>query len=138
MTCTFFGHNDSPPEVRGKIRDTLIYLIEQRGADMFYVGDHGNFDRMALSVLRELCAVYPHIRFYVALAYLPEKDPGYPTTFPEGIEKAPKRFTISYRNKWMVNQADVVVAYVKRSYGGAAQFVKSAEKKKKEIINLAE
>lgn len=137
MTCTFFGHNDTPQDIRGKLKDKLIYMIENRGADLFYVGDHGNFDRAAISVLRELCAIYPHIRYYVVLAYLPVNDPGYPTLFPEGIENVPKRFAISYRNKWLVNNSDAVIAYIRRSYGGASQFAKSAEKKKKEIINLA-
>lgn len=137
MTCTFFGHNDTPQDIRGKLKDTLIYMIEKRGADLFYVGDHGNFDRAAISVLRELCVIYPHIRYYVVPAYLPESDPGYSTLFPEGIENVPKRFAISYRNKWLVNNSDAVIAYIRRSYGGAAQFAKSAEKKKKEIIDLA-
>ncbi len=137
MTCTFFGHNDTPQDIRGKLKDTLIYMIENRGADLFYVGDHGNFDRAAISVLRELSRAYPHIRYYVVPAYLPESDPGYPTLFPEGIENVPKRFAISYRNKWLVNNSDAVIAYIRRFYGGAAQFAKSAEKKKKEIIDLA-
>ena len=136
MTCTFFGHNDTPPSIRGTLKDVLIYMIENRGADLFYVGDHGNFDRAAISVLRELSKIYP-IHYYVVPAYLPTKDPGYPTIFPEGIEKTPKRFAISFRNRWMPANSDVVVAYVNRSYGGAAQFVELAEKRKKEIINLA-
>lgn len=137
MTCTFFGHNNTPPEIRGKLKDLLIYMIENRGADLFYVGDHGNFDRAAISVLRELSGVYPQIHYYVVLAYLPTKDPGYPTLFPEGIEKTPKRFAISFRNRWMTINTDAVIAYVNHSYGGAAQFVELAKKRKKEIINLA-
>lgn len=137
MTCTFFGHNDTPYNIRDKLKDTLIDLIENRGANLFYVGDHGNFDRAAISVLRELSGVYPQIRYYVVLAYFPTKDPGYPTIFPEGIEKTPKKFAISLRNRWMATNSDAVIAYVKRSYGGAAQFVEFAKKRKKEIINLA-
>ncbi len=137
MTCTFFGHSDTPPTVREQLKDTLITLIETRGADLFYIGNHGGFDRMAEGVLRELSAVYPHIKYYVVLAYLPTKPGSSPPLFPEGVETVSKRFAINFRNKWMVDNSDLIVAYVNRSYGGAQQFTALAERRKKRIINLA-
>lgn len=87
MTCTFFGHSDTPAEIRGILKETVINLIENQGADLFYVGNHGSFDRIAGSVLKELSSIYPHIRYYVVLAYLPTSDyKDIPTLFPEGIE----------------------------------------------------
>lgn len=56
MTCTFFGHANTPLEIRDKLKTTLIDLIENRSVDLFYVGDKGNFDKLALSVLREISA----------------------------------------------------------------------------------
>lgn len=111
-------------------------MIENRSADLFYVWDKGNFDRLALSVLRELAAVY-HIRYYVVLAYMPTEKCDYPTLFPEGIENAPKRFAIDFRNRFMVKQSDIVVSYVNRDFGGAAKFVDAARKMGKNIINLS-
>lgn len=137
MTCTFFGHSNTALEIRDKLKATLIDLIENRSVDLFYVGDKGNFDRLALSVLREIGAVYP-IRYYVVLAYLQKEKTDYPTLFPEGIETVPKRFAINFRNKFMVEQSDIVVAYITHSFGGAAKFVEMARKKKKTVINLAE
>lgn len=137
MTCTFFGHANTPLEIRDKLKATLINLIENRSVDLFYVGDKGNFDRLALSVLREISAVYP-IRYSVVLAYLPKEKSDYPTLFPEGIETVPKRFAINFRNKFMVEQSDMVISYITRSYGGAVKFVEMAHKKKKTVINLAE
>ena len=46
------------------------------------------------------------------------------TTYPP-LEENPKRFAITKRNEWMVEQADVVVAYVKHDWGGAAAAVAS-------------
>ena len=59
------------------------------------------------------------------------------TILPEGIETVPKRFAITYRNKWMLSHADVVVTYITRdSASGAAQFRNLAEKSGKKVINL--
>lgn len=139
MTCTFFGHSDTPAEIRGRLKETVIDLIENHGADLFYVGSHGSFDRISASVLKELSSIYPHIRYYVVLAYLPTSDyKDIPTLFPEGIETVPKRFEINFRNKFMVEQSDTVIAYITHSYGGAAKFAEMAHKKKKTVINLAE
>lgn len=44
---------------------------------------------------------------------------------------------ISYRNKYMVRESNVILCYISHSWGGAAQFVEYAEKQGKEIINLA-
>ncbi len=138
MICTFFGHRDSPDKIRDKLRETVVKLIEERDVTKFYVGNNGNFDRMALSVLKELSGVYPQINYYVVHAYLPEKggEDFEHTVYPEGIETIPKRFAIDYRNRWMVGQADVVVAYVRRSYGGAAKFLDLAERQGRMVINL--
>ena len=138
MVCAFFGHRDAPIEIRDKIKETVINLIEEIDVTKFYVGNNGDFDRMALSVLKELSEMYPQIDYYVVYAYLPEKggDDFEHTIYPEGIETVPKRFAIDYRNRWIVGQADIVVAYVRRAYGGAAKFVNMAERQGKDVINL--
>lgn len=48
---------------------------------------------------------------------------------PEGIERVPKRFAISWRNNWMLEHSDYVVACVTHSWGGAAQYVEKAKKR---------
>lgn len=108
----------------------------------FYVGNQGNFDRMVICCLKELKEQY-NINYAVVLAYLPHNkqsgnDNFTNTILPDGIETVPIRFAISYRNKWMIEQSDYVIAYVKFSLGGAAQFMNIAEKKKKVVINIAQ
>ena len=141
MTVTFFGHKDTPKNTEPTLRTTLVDLIENHGADVFYVGNNGSFDTMVRRQLEALSQVYP-ITYSVVLAYLPTKKSEYDdyarTLLPEGIETVPKRFAISYRNKWMIQQSDVVVTYVIHGFGGAAQFKALSEKQGKTVIELSE
>lgn len=140
MICTFFGHSDTPETIKLMLKATITELMEKENVTDFYVGNHGNFDRMAISILSELAKTW-NIRFYVVLAYQPtEKDADYlaHTVLPDDIETVPPRFTINYRNKYMIENADIVITYVKHSWGGAAKFKLMAEKKHKRIIELGE
>lgn len=139
MTVTFFGHSDAPAMLREKLKDVLIDLITNRGANLFYVGNNGNFDRLALSALKELKNIYSNIEYRVVLAYMPAADSAkhVDTEYPEGIEFVPKRFAICFRNKWMIEHSNVVVTYVIHGYGGAAKFAGLAWEKGKMIWNIA-
>ncbi len=140
MTCTFFGHRDTPPTVKPLIRQVIINLIEQRGVTRFYVGNQGNFDTMARTLLVELAQTYP-IRYDVVLAYLPkENDPsldGSHAILPDGFEAVPPRFAIDHRNRWMLDRSDVVVTYV-RYPGGAGKYKALAERKGKTVVEISE
>lgn len=141
MTCTFFGHRTVTKGIEPTLRSTLTDLIENHNVTLFYVGNQGEFDAIVLRVLTDLARQYP-IRYFVVLAYLPEKTAAGPDTahtlLPSGIESVPKRFAISYRNRWMTEQADYVVTYVTNTVAsGAAQFKKSAIKKGKTVLELA-
>ena len=141
MTVTFFGHKDTPKEIEPTLRATLVDLIENHGATEFYVGNNGNFDAMVRRQFENLSQTYS-ITYNIVLAYIPTKKSEYDnysnTILPEGIETAPKRFAISYRNKWMVEQSDIVITYVARTYGGAWQFKGMAERQRKTVIELSE
>ena len=140
MVCTFFGHKDTPKEIEPTLRSTLIDLIENKNVNVFYVGNNGNFDTMVRRQLEDLSHTYP-ITYNVVLAYLPTEKNKYDnltnTIYPEGLETVPKRFAISWRNKWMIQQSDIVVTYVTHSFGGAVQFKVLAERHGKTIINLS-
>ena len=144
MTCTFFGHRDTSMEIGPILRETLLDLIENKNVTLFYVGNNGNFDYMVRKHLNILKKEYPFINYIIVLAYMPDKKvksdyaDDFETIYPEVLEKAPVKFAISKRNKWMIEQSDYVVTYVKHSIGGAAKFKKLAEGKRKEVINIAE
>ena len=141
--CTFFGHQNTPNSIRPKLKQTLEELIVKHDVSMFYVGNHGQFDALVKSVLQELKIVYPHIEYAVVLAYMPKLEQNdssvdFTDSFlPEGIETVYPRYAISWRNKWMLRQADYVVTYVTHSWGGAAQFEQLAKRQHKTVIKLS-
>ncbi|MBQ2759126.1 MAG: hypothetical protein IJE93_05100 [Clostridia bacterium] len=141
MTVTFFGHSDTPLSVENSLHLILIDLIENHGAVNFYVGNNGNFDMIVRKQLEELSAIY-NIRYSIVIAYYPNQtdtpNEEINTIYPEGLETVPRRFAISWRNKWMIKQSDTVVTYVKRNFGGATQFRELAQKQGKQVINLWE
>ena len=144
LTVTFFGHKDAPISIQNHLINILTDLIEHKGANIFYVGNHGNFDRLVQAVLSQLESKYPHIRYFIVLAYMPrqtdstrQSDQSH-TIFPYEMATAIPKFAISKRNQWMLQKSDVVVTYVTHSYGGAATFKQLAISRKKQIIELAE
>lgn len=142
MTCCFFGHKDAPSSIYNKLEEAIEKVITDQGVTSFLVGNQGHFDSMALKALRCMKEKYPHISYNVALAYMPsEKEEWNPyefgeTMLPEGIEGVHPRYAISWRNKWMVNESDMVIVYITHSWGGAARYVEMAEKKGKQITSL--
>jgi len=135
---TFCGHGDfyGGKDVRDWLLETVEKLISQ-GADDFLLGGYGGFDACAASVVWELKKQHPEIRSTLVLPYLDRQVDASKydcTTYPP-LEKVPKRYAISKRNEWMVNEADTVVAYVTHDWGGAATTLAYAKRKKKEIIN---
>ena len=139
-SCTFFGHRNCSESIKPKLREVLIDLILKHDVDMFYVGHQGQFDAMARSVLRDLVAIYPQTHYAVVLAYMPGKQNEYDdysdTMLPEGIESVHPHYAISWRNNWMLQQADYVVTYITHSWGGAAQYATKAQKQRKHVINI--
>ncbi len=89
---------------------------------------------MAYAALVELRKWYQHIKIYRVLAYMPK--PGADTIVPEGVENAHPRYAIVYRNNWMIDHSDYVIAYVTHTFGGAYQAVERARKKGKIMIQI--
>ncbi len=141
--CAFFGHHDCSTAIRTNLQNTLIHLIEQERVNLFYIGNHGAFDTMVQSILSELMQKYSHITYYIVLACLPKNtastiplENSSHTLYPEGIETVPKRFAISWRNRWMIDHSDFVVTYITHPWGNAAQFSTLANQKGKICLNL--
>ena len=142
MTCCFFGHKDAPPSIYDTLEEAIEKIIAEDNVTEFLVGNQGQFDGMVLKALRRIKEKYPHVSYNIVLAYMPaEKEECNPydfgeTMLPEGIENVHPRYAISKRNDWMVNESDIVLCYIKHSWGGAAKYVEKAKHKGRIIINL--
>lgn len=140
MNVTFCGHSELYQ--KEPVRQWLLEIVEaliSQGAEEFLLGGYGQFDALAASVVWEMKAKYPHIQSVLVLPYLDRKvDAGIYdyTTYPP-LERVPRRYAISHRNRWLVDQSDVVVAYVLHSWGGAASTLEYAHKKNKIIRRYA-
>lgn len=148
-SCVFFGHrNFCYTEYTDKLKDTITYLIENKGVTQFYTGLRGNFDKLCADAMRQIKKIYPHVRFSLALAYIPCSEDEKETynnliakTFDDSIflleHNVPPKYAILETNKRLVDMVDYVVAGVYRCYGGAYKACLYALQKKKTVINVA-
>lgn len=147
MIVTFCGHANfsGSNEYEKKILSFLEDTVGDNAADM-YLGGYGGFDEFAYRCCKKYKNTHPNVSLVFITPYLTldyqrnhldiQKDRYDLILFPE-IEDKPKRFAIVYRNRYMVEMADYVVAYVSHNWGGAYESYRYAKRKGKKIINLA-
>ena len=146
MIITFCGHSNClfSDEEKEKLKQLLIKEIRKNPTCKFYLGGYGDFDSLCLRTLRELKKEFQDIELIFITPYI---DKNYSklefakyhyddVIFPP-LESVPRKFAILKRNEWMVDSADLVIAYVKYSWGGAAKTLEYAKRKKVSIVNVA-
>ena len=147
MTITFCGHSNFSFDntVKEKLKELLLQEIRKNPACKFYWGGYGDFDSLCLNILKEIKADFPAIELLFITPYLNDNYSKLETAklYYDGIiypplENVPRRFCISKRNEWMVNEADLVIAFVKYSWGGAAKTLEYVKRKKVKFFNLAD
>ena len=148
--CTFAGHREVfLSSVNQDIDNALSELVQSEDDYMFYSGGMGDFDFMCEAAVRRLKKRCPHlnIRLNLVLPYMTnqinrDKD-YYESRFddiiiPMDLMGAHYKAAIKKRNRWMVDQADKILAYVYRDFGGAFDTIKYALRTGKPVLNLAE
>ena len=147
LIITFCGHGNIniDQNVADKIKDFLIEKIKQYPNAKFYLGGYGGFDSLVFSILRKLKKDFPNIELVFISPYLDSSysklqiaNEIYDSTLYPPLETVPKKFAILKRNEWMVDSCDLLIAYVKYSWGGARKTLDYAIRKKKPYINFAE
>lgn len=145
IVIAFIGHRDCQPSKEHEI--TLFDYLSTFGNKQvdFYLGGYGDFDSFAHRCAKEykkthrsarLVFVTPHIGKWPdrRREYLQDE---YDEILYPPLEGVPYRFAISQRNCYMMDMADVVIAYVAVDFGGAYQALQYAKAHGKAVINLA-
>lgn len=148
VRCALFGHSQifQSDEVRKKLDEAIRKQIEENGVTEFFVGEQGEFDRMAAAAVRRAKTYAPDIELNLIIPYrtnaLQEHKEYYQQYFdtiiyPEPVWGCHYKAAITRRNRWMVEEASYIIAYVIRDFGGAATALRYAQKKNRNIMNLA-
>ena len=150
MIVSFTGHASvcSNDRVKELIKEQMRNNIGNAEYIGCYLGGYGGFGEICARACRELKKEYGGIELIYVTPYRSLSEQAkikemlsygwYDTSIYPPIENVPYRFAISKRNEWMMANADIVIAYVKRSYGGAYRSLQVAVRKKKKIINICD
>lgn len=141
-SCFLFGHADTPQSILPALVEAIEHEVAKNVTD-FYVGYHGNFDRLAATALRQVKKRHTDITASLVLAYHPAELPmespvGFDGTFYPPLENTPRRYAIVKANRYMVQSSDSIICYVKHC-GNSRQLLNCAIRKNDiSIINLAQ
>ena len=148
----FIGHRNVWKNIRSNLYEIVKGYIK-KGYRIFTMGTHGEFDKIALSVCRELRKIYQDIVIEVVITslvqigqsldlknkeiigYKPYSDV---TTVMYDIEEEHFKRKIVVSNQQMIDTCDTLICYVdtKSTHGGAILAYKYALKKGLSIVNL--
>ena len=142
----FIGHRyiEGQYHLEDRIEDIIREKLHTKEYVELYVGRNGDFDiSVASAIKRAQNAVGHHNSCLILLQPYPMRDDEYYEKFYDEVQypvsfKTYPKSAITKRNKWMVDNSELLVAFVEEGRkGGALTTLKYAEKKGVPIINLA-
>ena len=143
MIISFCGHSTFREEP--EVKEEFLKILEEKisGEDViFYLGGYGNFDKICFDLLSKLKSKYTNIKRVFITPYLYNYDKLkslskiYDETMYPPIETAPPKFAIDRRNRWMIENSDMLICYITHTFGGAYKTYKYALNKNIKIINI--
>ena len=150
MIITFIGHSSLTDRdaVYSQVKNVMNENITKEDKVLFYCVGYGEFDRLCAEVCREFKKTHSaceliYISPYFTMSYQEKMkymtDMGlYDSTVYPPLENTHPKIAIIKRNEWMVNESDLIIAYVRHTYGGAYKTYSYALRKNKRIINIFE
>ncbi len=147
----FSGHRDLPADRQLEIKRVLENVIDkliEGGCNRFISGGALGFDQLAAQLVIEKKRVFPHIRLIMAL---PCKDQhkkwavSDQRRYEKILESADEVVFLcekyctgcmQLRNKYMVDNSQVCVAFCTSRSGGTAQTIQYAQDVGKDVVNI--
>ena len=142
--CCGFGHRDVLEKIDDAVYAAVLKAAE-RGCDIFYTGAMGEFDSLFSSAVRKVKKTYPKIKLICVKPYFTNdlniNGEYYSALYddviiPDKLADVHPKAAIKYRNRWMIDHSDIVLIYTKRTYGGAYEARKYAERIGKEVVYI--
>lgn len=145
FTVSLFGHRklDELRRLEDRLIPIIKSLIKTKSYVSFFIGRSGDFDEYVASLIKgiqgelgkennDLTLVLPY-----SVANLEYYEAYYDDIIiPECVCGVHPKLSISLKNRWMVEQSDLVIVYVDRNEGGAYTAMKYANRLNKKVINL--
>ena len=147
--CCFAGHNKVyGDDMRNKVKETTEMLIKNENVKKFLVGNYGGFDKCCAAAVRELKKTYSDITLDLIIPYVTKNMNDYKDLYYENYDcivmadiaaSTPARYRIVKANRYMVDKSDFLICHINHSWGGAAETLRYAERKKNiKIYNLTD
>ena len=142
--CCGFGHRNVFENISSKLDNAVEEAITQ-GCEIFYTGAMGDFDSLFSSAVRSAKKVYPHIKLIGVKPYLTNDintDKDYYTALyddiiiPDELAGIHPKAAIKARNRWIIDNSDIVLIYTVRNFGGAYEAKRFAERNGKRLIKI--
>ena len=144
-TVSLFGHRevDNLQQLSVKLIPFVREIIQTKSYVTFLIGRNGEFDEFVASVIKQvqrevgkenndITLVLPY-----TVADLEYYEKYYDDIIiPEITQGAHPKSAITLKNRWMIEQSDLVIFYVTHEKGGAYTAMRYAKKLNKNIINL--
>lgn len=153
QTCCFTGHRDVPTELKPDIVKQLECILRNligKGIRYFGCGGARGFDLMAADIVLQLKKEFPHIRLIMVLpcqnqtrGWRGEDLRHYERVLSQAdkVVYVQEEYTpgcMQKRNRHLVNNSSVCVAYCTRRYGGTAYTVEYADRKNVTVIGVCQ
>lgn len=142
--CCGFGHRNILENITEKLYHEINNAVLQ-GCKVFYTGAMGEFDSLFSSAVRKMKGSFPDIKLICVKPYFSNeinKSRDYyslmydDVIIPDELADIHPKAAIKARNRWIIDNSNIVLIYTIRKYGGAYEAQKYAKRTSKTIVTI--
>ena len=148
VICSFVGHKLARSDLMKEVITEVEKIVLASDESVFYSGSMGDFDKICEQAVRETKKKYPDRKICLckvlpSYGYIKDKQEQdflkrlYDEVFVcSASDGAHYKAMIGKRNRWMMEQSDYIIAYVKYDSGGACRTLRYAQRLGKKIFRV--